>query len=476
MKAISLVSKKLNKISILNLPGLLIVLFFITGCPNPNSKVPPSVYKYPHIPTDTTELLVWLDPEAGGQSIQNWIDSIKNIYGDVSIKSVCESCDSSLLLLTGAGIPNFIQTGTTCTQAKPNCGPSGGGDGIYWSLNFPVQFTDSLNVDEKITDAIPQLPPTLQNVVVAVFDTGDDPDEPLLSGHFYVAPNDTMSCKVGGNAGWNFVANNKKWNDDYSVNGGTKHGTVVSGFIVNQEKEYGKNGIKILPVKIHDAQGRSDLYHILCGLAYAQKLGANMVNASFGFYAPRYHQTDAGMEPDVSAILLKAYLQHYLTNNKIIMVAAAGNRDDANEKLIYPSMNPAGVRNLDSVSFYPASLAPELWNVIAATTIDNNMVCPSQNYSANVVDIGVFGDQRFSFQNPIATDRSVIGTSFATPIVTGKIAANYFKIQSVLLSPAPTKPAIWDALGSDITETLPAAGTSLSSQLVNGRVTHKHSQ
>ncbi len=482
MKAISLLAKKNNTVTIFKFSCLLLAVFFITGCPNKkrgnnNTLTHLSGYRYPHIATDTSELLVWLDPNAGDESISNWIDSIKRIYGDVNIKSVCEDCDSSLMLLSGAGIPNFIQTQTTCTQGKTNCGPSGGGNGLYWSLNFSVQVTDSIDKDNHVTDLIPNHQPTKSAVVIAVFDTGDDPDETLLKNHFYTAPVDNISCKgINGNAGWNFVKDNNDWRDDYFANGGSKHGTVVSGFIVNQEKEYGENGIKILPVKVHDSKGRSDLYHILCGLAYAQKLGANIMNASFGFYAPKYRQTDAGLMPDVSAILLKAYIQHYLTNNNIIMVAAAGNRDDANESLVYPSMNPIGVRNLDSVSFYPASLAPELWNVIAVTTINKNMVCPDQNYSSHVVDIGVFADKDFVFQNPIAPTEAVIGTSFAAPIVTGKIAANYFRLQPVLSSVGivPSKSAIWVALGTSITQIF-TGSTPPPSQLVNGRVTHKHS-
>ncbi len=482
MKSISLLAKKNNTVAVFKLFCLLPAVFFITGCPNKKSgnntiPTPPVAYKYPHIATDTTELLVWLDPTAGDESLPNWIDSIKRIYGDVNIKSVCEDCDSSLMLLSGAGIPNFIQTQTTCTQGKTNCGPSGGGNGLYWSLNFPVQFTDSIDKENHVIDTMPNHQPTKSAVVVAVFDTGDDPDETLLKKHFYKAPPGIVSCKgISGNAGWNFVNDSKDWRDDYFANGGSKHGTIVSGFIVNQEKEYGENAIKILPVKIHDAVGRSNLYHILCGLAYAQKLGANIINASFGFYAPKYHQTDAGLMPDVSATLLKAYMQHYLTDNKIIIVAAAGNKDDANEKLIYPSMNPTGVRNLDSVSFYPASLAPELWNVIAATTINNSMACPDQNYSSHVVDIGVFADKDFVFQNPIAPSEAVKGSSFATPIVTGKIAANYFRLQPVLsaVGTVPSKSAIWGALGTTITQTS-TAPTRPASQLVNGRVTHKHS-
>lgn len=482
MKSILLLAKKNKTVAVFKLFCLLSAVFFITGCPNNKSGnnttlTHVSVYRYPHIAADTSELLVWLDPTAGDESLSNWIDSIKRIYGDVNTKSVCESCDSSLRLLGGAGIATFIQTQTTCTQGKTNCGPSGGGNGLYWSLNFPVQFTDSIDKENQVTDLIPNRQPTKSDVVIAVFDTGDDPDEMLLNNHFYTAPADSISCKgINGNAGWNFVSDTKDWRDDYFANGGSKHGTVVSGFIVNQEKEYGENGIRILPVKVHDSNGRSDLYHILCGIAYAQKLGANIINASFGFYAPKYRQTDAGLMPDVSATLLKAYMQHYLTDNKIIMVAASGNKDDANEKLIYPSMNPLGVRNLDSVSFYPASLAPELWNVIAVTTINNSMVCPDQNYSSHVVDIGVFADKDFVFQNPIATSEAVIGTSFATPIVTGKIAANYFRLHPVLSSvgTAPSKSAIWAALGTGITQTF-TGSTPPPSQLVNGRVTHKHS-
>src|SRR6185312_13848971 len=259
MKSISLLTKKNNTVAVFKLVCLTLTVFFIMGCPkkksgNNNTLAQVSGYKYPHIATDTSELLVWIDPTAGDESLSNWIDSIKRIYGDVTIKSVCEECDSSLMLLSGAGIPNFIQTQTTCTQGKTNCGPSGGGNGLYWSLNFPVHFTDSIYKELHVVDSPQDRQSTESAVVVAVFDTGDDPDETLLKKHFYKAPPGIVSCKgIGGNAGWNFVNDSKDWRDDYFANGGSKHGTVVSGFIVNQEKEYGKNAIKILPVKIHDS-------------------------------------------------------------------------------------------------------------------------------------------------------------------------------------------------------------------------------
>ncbi len=59
-------------------------------------------------------------------------------------------------------------------------------------------------------------------------------------------------------------------------------------------------------------------------------------------------------------------------------------------------------------------------------------VSVSQNYSPHVVALGVNADTILSgqqlFINPEVSSKTVNGSSFATPIVTGKISANYFQL------------------------------------------------
>ncbi len=455
---------------------LIIIVWFLLRC-CPCSKIAPPLppkYGWVHVPLDSTQLVVWVDPSTSPNRIHIWIDSVQRLYGNLNIKAVCATCDSSLLLLDGPGAANFINTETTCSQSKPkDCHPNGDDGGVYWSANFPMNYVD---VDSNNIPAVNDTPAhsftaSQGQAIIAVFDTGVDPDENILTNHFYTASGDIVSCKgLDGNAGWNFFDNTKKWSDDYSGPQLNHHGTVVAAFTANQEREYGNNQIKILPVKIHDSKGRSNLFNVLCGLAYAQKMGANIVNASFGFYAAKNIYGENGdVVPDQSADLFKAYVKYYLTDKGIILVASAGNADD-NEKYVYSSNNPDDMRNLDNVCFYPASFSSELWNVIAVTTINHSSVSPHQNYSKDVVDVGVIADRDndYVFQNPIKTNSCVVGTSFAAPIITGKIAANYSKVQTVL--PSKSKDAIWRALGNNVSIT----STGFNNFIVNGRTATKH--
>ena len=258
----------------------------------------------------------------------------------------------------------------------------------------------------------------------------------------------------------NFIAHNKNFHDDDPE----RHGSTVARFITTEVNKYQNNDLEILPVKTHAADGGGDLYTILCAFAYAQQRGVQIINASFGFYVPRLELYGYKIDPNVR--LLREYVSHYLTKNKILLIAAAGNKDDVNERAtfdLHRRVNPLisyphDPRNLDEVSFYPASLArdDEFPNVIAVTTVDisTGTVSPTQNYSPNVVDIGVNANivskVSYAFINPrLKGSKKVEGSSFATPIVSGILSANYDRIESILKTNF-TKPDLWKALGSSL--------------------------
>lgn len=395
-----------------------------------------------HIPPDSSQqIIVWKKPNTNDSYLNKWLDSIKSHCGPIKIAVFCEDCDSSLLLLTGAGIKTFIQgTGTTkgggSTCSGSGCPPAGDGDTIYWCVNFPVDIDKTDSVYNQDAGSMGVLSPdTFENpaITVAVFDTGIEPGE--LSKYLYQG---SLPVCLAPNAvnGWNFPKQNNNITDDYNKPKG--HGAIVARIIAEQVNHYKLNGVKILPVKIHDSSGQSDLFSVLCGFAYAKERGAKIINASFGFYAPKQPMTPGTtvLSEDPNALLMKKYIQYYLTNNHILLVAAAGNKNDPLEKAVFTNVGltpPADLRNLDNVYFYPASLAgdPDLPNVIAVTTVSTRTkkVSPNQNYSKNVVDIGVNAESingdHYYFRNPRVNRGFSEGSSFATPIVTGILCAHY---------------------------------------------------
>jgi hypothetical protein len=186
--------------------------------------------------------------------------------------------------------------------------------------------------------------------------------------------------------------------------------------------------------------------------------------------------------------LLRRYVKHYLTDNKILLVAAAGNSDEVTVRKTFKDYGwpyrPKDPRNLDQVCFYPASLSRsrEYPNVIAVTTVNvnngNGTVSPDQNFSPHVVDVGVIADKvvrrgqnvSYVFDNPLYIgNETVEGSSFATPIVTGKLCANYDKIKDVISKEGYTKNDIWRMLGSDLVRNNP----TLTGKIRDGRIMRK---
>lgn len=398
----------------------------------PYSKPPADPYK---------QMIVWLKPGTTGDQFSRWLkDSIvKNgNVKDLSIRFVCGSCDSSLFLLEGKAVEVYMQgdvaKGGSSSKSKSKV--TGESGPLYFSTNFPVHFPEdhpgafngnTFKNNVQYSDAV---------VKVAVFDTGLDTSL-IGSSALYTAVD--SACIPGGSTGWNFTKGDSNWKDDNAQ----KHGTTVSKLITNEVERYQKNSVRFLPVKVFGNDGSGDLFSILCGFAYAHNRKVDIINASFGFYESihKYDTTGKMLADNTSPVLLENFIEHYLTKNNILLIAAAGNKDDAIENAEYNPADSLQKRNLDSVHFYPASLSPKLPNIIAVTTTYKDLVSPSQNFSNKVVDLGVnadFIDQggRYVFVNPINnTFEPISGSSFAAPVVTGKFIAWHHLYKSLLQHP-----------------------------------------
>ncbi len=425
-----------------------------------------------HISVDSNELVVWVDSN-DPTLLDNWLTD-HNLKTATTQTTYCPNCDSTLVLLKGNDVLTFIsgETAPGGAGGKKGGGVSGGDGTVYYSLNFPVELIDTISGDYDPADpnntgkpgaTIEAVSFNQPDITVAVFDTGIDSVQFL---NYLYHSNETGCLGPLANSGWNFAGHNDNWKDDHIK----KHGSVVAQFIVNEVIDYKKNGVRILPVKVHSKDGQSKLFDVLCGMSYAVDRHAQIINASFGYYAKRLSPDN---EPDSSSLLFTKYVEKKLTNNNILLVAAAGNRDDVNENAVYPSTDPVARRNLDSVCFYPASMARYLPNVIAVTTISamDNTVSPNQNFSPHVVDIGVYADNTgagsYAFINPRTGNgaNTVVGSSFATPIVTGKICANYFMLQSMTVPGARLdKNTVFNLLGSTLQIHHPTALSNRISQ------------
>ncbi|MBX2920800.1 MAG: S8/S53 family peptidase [Chitinophagaceae bacterium] len=464
------------------------ILFLVfSGC-NCNEQFPDwhSYYKPVNKPSKNDpykQLIVWLRPGTTEDAFSRWIyDSVikKSNNHDLTISYVCGSCDSTLFLLEGKATEVFMQgeVASAGSGSKTRQKVTGESGPVYFTTNLPVFSPDKKDRERGDKPEAAHAIYSEPAVKVAVFDTGLD--STLMPSDFTLYNSADSSCIPGANTGWNFIDGT----EDYKEDNAQLHGTTVTRFIVNEAAYYQKNSIEILPVKVFASDGTGDLFSILCGMAYAHNRKVNMINASFGFYESLHKYDGEGRQLDLftAPVLLQAFIEHYLTRNNILLVAAAGNKDDAIEDSEYNPADSLQKRNLDSVHFYPASLSRVLPNVIAVTTVYKDMVSPTQNFSPHVIDAGVVADivdnnGSFLFINPFDRNLEPVGgSSFATPILTGKMAAWYY-LYKPLLQGYPitntTRDSIFSLLKARALPAFVINNIALNAKLKEGRTIDK---
>jgi hypothetical protein len=331
-------------------------------------------------------------------------------------------------LFEADGIDTIISTGGVVGGAPPN--PQLVGES--YSLNFlsnipPIWEPSGLRPAGLGATRSPK-----DIVTIAVLDTGIDPfivDKGYTSSNLKNVGN--LPCyERYRSEGWNFVAGNQDIEDD---NPG-RHGSLVTQFIINEFKKNPKKRLRIIPVKTHDSSGEGDLFKILCAIYYAIAKGANIINASWGFY----YYNDYNETPIEALDLVIKNLKEL----GILFITAAGNKIDQDDALasgiyhsrfnVYP--NAFQLRDLAVHQFLPGTLSQDNSNVITVTTTNGTQVAYTENHSEIFVDIGVINDEveqdgDLSFNVPFkqvagSPNATVKGSSFATAIVTGFIGAN----------------------------------------------------
>ncbi|GGB82201.1 S8 family serine peptidase [Dyadobacter sediminis] len=264
-----------------------------------------------------------------------------------------------------------------------------------------------------------------EKIVVAVLDTGFD-DQLIDPQYLWKSQLNDSSCYKEVESGWNFseMSSGNTGNPDFRDDNPYRHGTAVSMFIINEFLNSQNNAVEIMPLKTHNANGQGDFFGIICAIHFAMAKGANMINASWGFYY--YYRNQF------------AYFDHLinktLKESGILFVTAAGNKF-ADEELIAKEIYLAEyglnitdeqLRNLAIHHFYPADLSIYPNSVLTVTTTDGKSISSTQNFSSRHVDLGVFADEGMKFYVPFygkSCKDMISGSSFATAIATGVIGA-----------------------------------------------------
>jgi subtilisin family serine protease len=265
--------------------------------------------------------------------------------------------------------------------------------GLQWSLRNSSTGRDIDAVDAWDTST------SASNIVVAVIDTGIRYTHEDLAPNMWVNPNE-----IPGNG---FDDDRNGFVDDvYGIDTITHsgnpmddgdHGSHVAGII----GAVGNNGkgvagvawkVKLMACKFLDSNGDGDTSDAIEAIDYARKMGAHVLNGSFG-------------GGDYSSALYTAIQNARAAG--IIFVAAAGNDSS----------------NLDQIPTYPACYTLDNIVVVGGMGRSDSVDSGYSNYGASSVDLCAPGTGIYStWGTSDSAYMSSTGTSMATPHVAGAIA------------------------------------------------------
>ncbi|WP_080057796.1 S8/S53 family peptidase [Spirosoma aerolatum] len=276
-----------------------------------------------------------------------------------------------------------------------------------------------------------------RSIKIAVFDSGLNPGylPKGLSTHL------TSQCQNGhsntglvaenSQSGWNFVADGALPTNTLD-SGNIHHGSRVANLLA---KQFNGSLIAphIIPMRVLDKNRIGDLFGLMCAMETARLNGVNVFNMSLGYYGAE----DA---------LLKRYFTRAVDNNIWIVVAAG------NARPYEPLTMNRDLATMDT-TFYPAafSLQSGFDKLLVATTVltpgGKVVASARQNYGQAIV-LGVWadidwmntGEGRLRLATPAetkaGTDLFIFGTSYATPIITGRLARSLAENPGAIASSA----------------------------------------
>ncbi|HVI47189.1 MAG TPA: S8 family serine peptidase [Chitinophaga sp.] len=433
--------KRRNPILLIVIIIIIIILLLLRYCSSCSGHVKPQKdslvqYKLPEYYPD--QLVVLFNKKPSASLINKIKGDIKDSLGtEIDTAGItvatCSNCGTGFYmeLWKAKNIHSYlhaepVQGGTHTDNTKTV------GDTIVTMFrNYKMKISPGNGKDPNQYTLVPsdRIQHTKDTVTVALLDSGLDTSINNIKTYLWRNVkesgnnrDDDSNCLTDDEYGWNFVDTTGNINDDAP----DKHGTHVAMFIINEFQRERTNNLKLMVLKTHDRNSEGSLFNVICAMLYAADHHANVINASWGFYSnfpPLPDGGKTGYEP------LDSIITQVMASKGILFVTAAGNRmASEDEKAEKAGIAVADLRNLKKRNFFPACFATNGNNVIAVTTVTDTAVSPTQNYSSEYVDLGVLGD-RFTdgflmFKVPLMPGEAYVsGSSYATGIVTGRIAA-----------------------------------------------------
>jgi thermitase len=278
---------------------------------------------------------------------------------------------------------------------------------------------------------------TPEEIIVAVADTGVDHDHEDLKDVMWVnnqeIPGDGIDNDANGYIddvhGINVLVRDTQGRATSNTMASHWHGTHVSGTIAaTQNNGIGiagvANNVKIMAIRVVPDDADELDSNIVEGFKYAAKMGAKLINCSFG-----KKNNEGGM-------VVRDVINEIGEKYGVLVVASAGN----------DSQGPFYYSNNDVSPKYPASYDSTNLFVIASTT-SSGMLSSFSNIGPTTVDVASPGSNIYSTVNGSKYSMAS-GTSMAAPNATGVAAMvlGYFpelsvtKLKEVLISSAVKTP------------------------------------
>jgi hypothetical protein len=276
--------------------------------------------------------------------------------------------------------------------------------------NYPLLWTNGGIVDTTPTMANVQGNRNTGRTLIAVIDSGSDPDHPLLSANLRANANETPNdgsdddgnCITDDVFGYNFLDRNNIAYDDHG------HGTRVAGILAgygSPSLEAADTSIAILPIKYTNILSQGTSYEAACAIYYAADYHVNNSNGNRNADSVRVINASWGYQGEYCQILHDA-IDYAGKNCGVLFVCSAGNESADNNQ----------------VAHYPSNFELDNILAVASSEANGNSLSTYSNYGATTVDIAAPGTYTNTLIpqvgiSPNASAVATSGTSFAAPYV-----------------------------------------------------------
>lgn len=364
----------------------------------------------------------YVDPGADARDVSG-TRSLHRSFGG-SFENVLDGLNRDPDVL--AAVPNYqVRTLGWRSGVQPTPRPEGHATPAYWdaqwALHNPFFRTEAERLDVAWRDALEHYRTPDRPVLVAVLDTGIRFDNPHLGPVLWrnsleIAENgidDDGNGFVDDVRGWDAVDGDGDPTDPLADE---SHGTFVASQIggAGGAIQGMAPDVRILPVRVLDADGRGSLRQLIEGVRYAATAGARVVNLSFGM--PPMAAPNPRLERVLEALFAEA------DRLGVLLVIAAGNHGaDTRTTVTYPARVRAG----NTLSTGALTMTGEL-AAFSNHGPDVDVVAPGQaiiSHPGRGTSVGAFD-----------------GTSMAAPFVSGLAAM--LIAQHPTWSPAEVRAAI----------------------------------